>query len=457
MIQITSFPSQVRNEEFLVISGTAVGYEGRPLTVIFDDRFENGAGAVAANGTWSLRFRFTQLGTRRLVFAIKDAQGNTIRSQAIAINVIDALPKTIEITSAPKEVVAREMFALSGTALGSEGKPVVLTIDNQFKINGGIVATDGSWRTQFQFLQSGTRRMTASIDDATGNPVLSETVTITVASAALRLSITPPSSPIQVGEGFVLQGEAKGFENGQQLVIRVDKQYVISRPIVQDQRWQATLFFNQGGKRLVELIASDQEKAEIELTVDNPQPTLQIFPYTLWTSTSTPDVIPDLINPQRITLHHTVIAALPANATQAQEIQRIRFILDIHLKSSGYSDIGYHYIVMPSGRVYEGRSSLKKGAHDVINDGFGVAVDGDFQNLRRITSQQFDSVVAICTILCKRMRIIDPTTPVGTLVEGMVVRQLPRIIGHRDRVATGCPGTLYQRMNEIRQAVRTRL
>lgn len=465
MIQITSFPARVTVEEFLVISGTAPGYEGRPLTLTFDDRYSNGAGAVAANGTWSVRFRFTQVGTRRLVFSVKDAKGNVIRSQSIAITVVDTPTpdvvvepvKAIQITAAPTTVKVREAFTVQGTAPGLEGKPVVLTIDNQLKTNSGTVAADGTWKAQFQFLQAGTRRLTVSIDNSPNDPVISDTITIAVVSVAPRLSITPPGQPIQSGEGFVLQGEARGFENGQQLVVRADKQYVIARPIVQNQAWQAALFFNQGGRRLVEVIASDQERDEIELSIAEPKSTLQVFPYTIWTTTPTPDSIPDLINPQRITLHHTVIAALPANATQAEEIQRMRFILNIHLNSSGYSDIGYHYIVMPSGRVYEGRSSFKKGAHDVINDGFGVAVDGDFQNPRRVTSQQLDAVVALCTLLCKRMGIKDPITRVSTLVEGSGVRQLPRIVGHRDRVATGCPGTLYQSLDEIRQAVKARL
>lgn len=457
MIQVTSFPAQVRTEEFLVISGTAVGYEGRPLTLTFDDRFENGAGAVPDNGNWSVRFRFTQPGTRRLVFSVKDARGTTIRSQPITIAVVDAPPRTIEITAAPTTVKVRESFTIRGTANGSEGKTVVLTVDNQLKTNSGTVESNGTWEAQFQFLQPGTRRMTASVDNSPGDPILSETITINVVAATPRLTIAIPTQPIQAGSGFVLQGEAKGFDNGQQLIVRVDKQYVVSRPVVENQRWQAALFFTQGGRRLVEVISSEQERVEATLNVEDPKPTLQVFPYTIWTSISTPDSIPDLINPKRITLHHTVIAALPVNATQAEEIQRMRRILDIHLNSSGYSDIGYHYIVMPSGRVYEGRSSLKTGAHDVINDGFGVAVDGDFQNPRRITSQQFDAVVGLCAMLCKRMGITDPITPVNTLVDGLSVRQLPRIMGHRDRVATGCPGTLYERLNEIRQAVKARL
>ncbi|MBF2077236.1 MAG: N-acetylmuramoyl-L-alanine amidase, partial [Synechococcales cyanobacterium T60_A2020_003] len=211
---------------------------------------------------------------------------------------------------------------------------------------------------------------------------------------------------------------------------------------------------HQAGQRLIEVIASDEEKDQIVLTVEPITQSLQVFPFSIWTTTPTPSSIPDLVNPKRITLHHTVIAALSSGATQDQEIQRMRRLLDIHLNSSGYSDIGYHYIVMPSGRVYEGRSSLKRGAHDLVNDGFGVAVDGDFQGSLRIGPKQFDAVVGICIMLCKRMGITDPVTPVSTVTADFGTRSLPRIMGHRDRVSTACPGTVYERLNEIRQAVR---
>jgi hypothetical protein len=237
------------------------------------------------------------------------------------------------------------------------------------------------------------------------------------------------------------------------LGIRADGQFVISRPIVRNQRWQASLVFNQAGQRVIEVISSDQERAQITLNIQ-PTAAITILPRSLWTANPTPDSLPNLVNPQRITLHHTVIATLPSSASQAQEIQRMRQILNIHLNSSGYSDIGYHYIVMPSGRVYEGRSSRKRGAHDIINDGIGIAVDGDFQGSMRVGPQQYRAVVAICVTLCRQLRITDPVNPVSTVTADFGTRPLPRILGHRDRVATVCPGTLYGRLGEIRQDVR---
>ncbi len=451
-LQITSFPYQVQREELCIINGTARGLDGRPLTLTVDDRFQSQVGNIPAGGNWSIRFRFSSSGNRKLVFSATDGRGSLISSPAAVMLVLDSLPPSLTLT-APQQVAVRQEFALSGTASGAVGQPVTLTIDNQFRSNAGTVAEDGNWQTQFQFLQAGTRRLTASLDSLAA-PVISETAIITVVAASPRLTITPPSQPIFAGTGFALTGTARNFADGEQLVLRVEGQYILARPVVENQRWQAALFFNQAGKRRIELISSDQEKRELELTVLPVQSALKLFSRSIWTPTLTPEGLPDLLNPRRITLHHTVIANLSSSATQQQEIQRMRAVLNIHLNSSGYSDIGYHYIVMPSGRVYEARSSRKRGAHDLVNDGIGVAVDGDFQGSMRIGIQQYDAVVDACVMLCKRMGITDPITPVSTVTADFGTRQLSRICGHQDRVATGCPGTVYSRLPEIRRDVK---
>ncbi|MCU0527304.1 MAG: N-acetylmuramoyl-L-alanine amidase [Elainella sp. Prado103] len=548
-LQITSFPSQVRVEEFLSISGTSQDLAGQPLTLVIDNQFQMGAGAVPSNGLWSFRFRFTSPGSRSLVILAQDQQGNGVRSQTIAITVVNATPPPLQITALPAQVrisenftfrgiaqgldnrpltlivddqyrftlgnipvggnwgaqfrltspgnrklvvsatnsqgtalnspavnllvtdtplpqiaintfpaqvAVRQEFVISGTASGLAGQPVTLTIDNQFKTTAGMVAANGTWQSVFQFLQPGMRRLTASVENL-ANPVISNTVTITVAGVSPRLLITPPDQPIYAETEFELAGEARNFADGEQLVIQADRKYILGRPIVQNQRWRSQLFFYQPGQRLIEVIASDQEKAQIELTIQATPSSLQIFPRSIWSSTTTSEGIPDLLNPKRITLHHTVIALLPTTATQAQEIQRMRQILDIHLNSSGYSDIGYHYIIMPSGRIYEGRNSRKRGAHDLVNDGVGVAVDGDFQGSLRIGAQQYEAVVGLCTLLCKRLGISDPVTPVSTITADFGTRSLARILGHRDRVITACPGTLADRLAGIRQEVKQRL
>lgn len=455
-LQITILPAQVRLGEPLTVRGIAQGLDGRPLTLTVDDRFQFELGNIPAGGNWGIQFRFTSPGNRKMVFSTTNLQGTTISSPPASILVLDAPPATIAITNFPDRVAVRQSFLISGTASGLTGQPVTLTVDNQFRTSAGSVAADGSWQITFQFLQVGTRRLTASVD-TTPTPVISNTVTITVIAASPRLIITPPTPPIFTETAVELSGEARGFADGEQLIVRADRQFILARPIVQNQRWQTFLFFNQAGQRLIEVIASEQESAQITLNVQAAPSSVNVLPRSVWTVNPTPEGLPNLVNPRRITLHHTVIAALPSNASQTQEIQRMRQVRDIHLNSSGYSDIGYHYIVMPSGRIYEGRSSRKRGAHDVINDGIGVAVDGDFQGSLRVGPPQYEAVVAVCTMLCRRLGITDPVSPVSTPTADFGTRPLPRILGHRDRVATICPGTLYGRLAEIRRDVQRNL
>ena len=110
--------------------------------------------------------------------------------------------------------------------------------------------------------------------------------------------------------------------------------------------------------------------------------------------------------------------------------------------------------------VYEGRPNSKKGAHDMINDGFGIAMEGTFHLTEKITDAQFNSAVALCTQLCKKIGITDPTTLVPTPITNQgqpSPKPLPSIIGHRDRVNALCPGVGENRLNDIRQTVKGRL
>ena len=202
VIAVTAFPSQVKTDELLNIAGTAQGFEGKALTLVIDDRFRSSAGVVAPNGLWSVQFRFTQAGARRLHLVAEDALGKEVRSQPITITVVAPIVATVQITTFPSETKVREEFSISGTSSGLASKPLVLTVDNQFKTNVGPVAADGTWRTTFQFLQPGTRRLTATIDNPPGNPVISNTVSINVIATSSQLTITPPPPPPFAGGKF---------------------------------------------------------------------------------------------------------------------------------------------------------------------------------------------------------------------------------------------------------------
>jgi len=88
-----------------------------------------------------------------------------------------------------------------------------------------------------------------------------------------------PTNP-KTSEPFVLKGTATDLENGDELLILVDDQFEVARPRVQDEKWEVTLIFNRGGERSVEVIASDQDKAQITLTLDTGAP--EIISRSVW-------------------------------------------------------------------------------------------------------------------------------------------------------------------------------
>jgi hypothetical protein len=288
-------------------------------------------------------------------------------------------------------------------------------------------------------------------------PDRAETVIEALAAVrTARVQFTTVPQKVESEASFIVAGQAELYNNGDQLTLMVDK-WAVAHPVVQNGLWQATITIRNPGRRTLEILGSEQDRAQRPIEVTGAD--LQIISRSIWSSSPTPASLPEL-KPLRITLHHTVVTpTLPTTASSADEQARMRNIFQIHTQSNGWSDIGYHFIVMPSGRIYEARAENKRGAHDIINDGLGVAFDGDFGKAN-ISTQQFQAAVQLCTKLCQRYNINDPTTLVPTPTASFGTRNLPRILGHRDRVATECPGApegRTVRMNEIRQAVKGEL
>ncbi len=157
----------------------------------------------------------------------------------------------------------------------------------------------------------------------------------------------------------------------------------------------------------------------------------------------------------RLIVHHTV--------TATQEIDppaRLRAMHAFHVKGNGWSDIGYNFVVDASGRVYEGRSTGGGrqdgeddagrgviGAHAAGHNtgSVGVAILGTYTDDGVTpTEAALDAVTAIAAWKFGS-RGIDPTAS-GVL------------IGHRDVVATGCPGSgCHRRLPELRERTRARI
>lgn len=367
----------------------------------------------------------------------------------------------IKVTQAPQgPVQVRQRFSIVGVASPNYANTnLTLTVDNQYRTAGPVVAADGTWKIDFLFQQPGSRRLRISV----GNEGVDLTIQVGSSPPAPTPKPTPTPTPpptppptpqpprpsrlrftqipqrIQTEENVILGGEADSYSDGDQLVLRADQKYELGRPKVQGGKWQAPVLFHQAGRRLIEIIGSEQDRAQVTIEVQATN-TLKIIPRSAWTNQATSTDLANL-QPKRITLHHTFISPTPSvNASPSLEVERMRSIYRSHVQGNGWSDIGYHFIIMPSGRIYEARSERKRGAHDVINDGLGVAFDGVYSD-KTISAQQFQSAVALCTVLCRRYGFKDPVTPVPTPTAEFGTRNLPLICGHRDRVSTECPGS----------------
>lgn len=153
--------------------------------------------------------------------------------------------------------------------------------------------------------------------------------------------------------------------------------------------------------------------------------------------------------PTHIMIHHTEISVPPSAGSEA-----VCEIWKCHALGQKWGDVGYHFLIDPSGRIYEGRAG---GIHAVGghfkngNQGtLAIALLGDFMT-EAATGASVDSLVDLLSGLC-RLLLIDP---LGNRVHLQTGLTLPTICGHREgNPSTTCPGdSLYERLPEIRGQV----
>ncbi|MEV0265923.1 N-acetylmuramoyl-L-alanine amidase [Streptomyces sp. NPDC050617] len=163
-------------------------------------------------------------------------------------------------------------------------------------------------------------------------------------------------------------------------------------------------------------------------------------------------------------VHHS---ATGNNYRCSQAPRVIRGIYRYHVKSSGWRDIGYNFLIDKCGTVYEGRAGgVAKpvmGAHTLgfNSNSMGIAVLGSFAHANPPAA----AVKAVARLTAWKLGLYG-ANPRGTtrLVSGGGNRfkkgarvKLHVISGHRDGFATECPGArLYRKLGSAR-AVSARL
>ncbi len=140
---------------------------------------------------------------------------------------------------------------------------------------------------------------------------------------------------------------------------------------------------------------------------------------------------PSEINPMngisRITIHHDGMNAFTSQQRDdaARRLEQVRMS---HAAVRGWADIGYHYIIDPAGRVWEGRNIRYQGAHvkDQNEHNLGIMCMGNY-NLQKPTSLM---LATLDSFVASQMRQYGVS--------------MANVRTHRERAPTECPGNAMQ-------------
>lgn len=136
-----------------------------------------------------------------------------------------------------------------------------------------------------------------------------------------------------------------------------------------------------------------------------------------------------------VTLHHSVTAAPPVNATFDQDAAAVRLLDQIGYDRFKYADTGwtrpagagisYTWAVTPSGRVFEGHDIKRAASHTIgyNTTGVGICLIGNYDK-DTVTPQQIEAVARLLLEAKENGWIEEPNID----------------FNHKDVYATACPG-----------------
>jgi hypothetical protein len=149
-------------------------------------------------------------------------------------------------------------------------------------------------------------------------------------------------------------------------------------------------------------------------------------------------------------VHHT---ADRNDYTRGQVAAMVRSMYAYHVKSRGWCDLGYNFLVDKFGRAWEGRAGGAQwpvlGAHTgAFNaNSFGVSLIGNFDKVAPPQAMLETTARIVAWKLDANYR-----SPLGTVVLGR--SKLHVVSGHKDTKATACPGkNLYSKLPWLKQRV----
>ena len=162
-----------------------------------------------------------------------------------------------------------------------------------------------------------------------------------------------------------------------------------------------------------------------------PAPTALTMPRQSWNAgRPNPRKLDPMVQVDRLTIHHSATVSRSTNQTAVAT--QIRGFQQFHMGDRGWGDIGYHYLIDPAGRIWEGRDMKYQGAHaggDNNVHNVGICLLGKFTaDGQRPSGQQIQAMEQLVAALVGRYSI--PLSDVKT---------------HKEFIPqTVCPGPLLQ-------------
>ena len=157
-----------------------------------------------------------------------------------------------------------------------------------------------------------------------------------------------------------------------------------------------------------------------------------------------------------LAIHYTASTSDGNADTWSECAAAIRGIQNYHMNVNGWSDVGYGYLICPTGAIFQGREDNNDasdviGAHDSYNRRSASASGlGYFHPPYNQTppSAMLDGFAELFAWIAGR-RGIDPSGSSYYAARGLTISN---IYGHRQVISTSCPGNgLYARKGEIIQ------
>ena len=164
---------------------------------------------------------------------------------------------------------------------------------------------------------------------------------------------------------------------------------------------------------------------------------LKILPRSSWNALPANGREMEAMSPiWRLTVHHS--AALTRDGSAGAAAVQIAAIQREHMQGRGWGDIGYHFIIDPTGRVWNGRPISVQGAHAGDHErnrgNLGICLLGNFTQGRdgqEPTGPQVASLRNLIAVLRRQY----PIKPDGLLT-------------HKELRSTACPGERLQAVVE---------